>query len=264
MDEGPPTPKASEKNSKRDNDSTRGESRSVASAPAGDYTDARKSRKSRRSGDDFDVRSETGPLDDNDEKKRRRRRSKRDSEILEEEAEASRRRRKSHRDSGVFDDSGSVASSPAKLDEAREKRKSKDKESEKEKEKKSGGLFSSIFGSKVSSAGEKSTSGEKDKRSSRDVQSEVGVDEYESSRRHKKRSSKHRSSSGDRGLGPSNGAAQSLTDLSQVGRDFEQDDDAQSRDADEFYKSHRQRRDERRRQIYEDIVESGKVSSDKV
>lgn len=268
MDEGPPTPKASQENSKRDSDSTRGESRSVASAPVGDYTDARKSRKSRRSGDDFDVRSETGSLDDYDEKKRRRRRSKRDSEILEEEEaeESSRRRRKSHRDSSVFDDSGSVASSPAKLDETREKRKSKDKESEKEKEKekKTGGLFSSLFGSKASSAGEKSTSGEKDKRSSRDVQSEVGVDDYESSRRRKKRSSKHRSSSGDRALGLSNGAAQSLTDLSQTGRDFEQGDDAQSPDADEFYKSNRQRREERRRQVYEDIVESSKVSSDKV
>ncbi|GAE00189.1 involucrin repeat protein, putative, partial [Paecilomyces variotii No. 5] len=252
VDEGPPTPKASEQQPKWDTESIRDESRSVASAPVGD---SRKSRKLRRSVEDFDAKSETASLDDNDEKKKRRRRSKRDSEILEEERdESSRRRRKSHRDSGVFDDAGSVASSPAKIDETKEKRKSKDKESEKEK--KGGGLFSSLFGSKASSAGEKSSSGEKDKRSSRDVRSEVGVDEY----RHKKRSSKHRSSSGDNVLGMSNGASRSLTDLSQVARDIDRDDD---REAGESPRFHRQRKEERRRQRYEDIVDSGGRKSDK-
>ncbi|KAL1855481.1 hypothetical protein Plec18170_004201 [Paecilomyces lecythidis] len=255
VDEGPPTPKASEQQPKWDTESIRDESRSVASAPV---DGSRKSRKSRRSVEDFDAKSETASLDDNDEKKKRKRRSKRDSEIVEEERdESSRRRRKSHRDSGVFDDAGSVASSPAKIDETKEKRKSKDKESEKEK--KSGGLFGSLFGSKASSTGEKSSSGEKDKRSSRDVQSEVGVDEY----RHKKRSSKHRSSSGDNVLGMSNGASRSLTDLSQVGRDVDRDDDSQSREAGESPRSHRQRKEERRRQRYEDIVDSGRRSSDK-
>ncbi|KAJ9335481.1 hypothetical protein DTO027B5_2623 [Paecilomyces variotii] len=256
VDEGPPTPKASEQQPKWDSDSIRGESRSVASAPVGD---SRRPRKSRRSVDDFDAKSETASLDDNDEKKRRKRRSKRDSEIFEDEGrdESSIRRRKSQGDSGVFDDAGSVASSPAKLDETRQKRKSKDKESEKEK--KSGGLFSSIFGSKASSVGEKSSSGDKDKRSSRDVQSEVAVDEY----RHKKRSSKHRSSSGDHAFGMLNGASHSLTDLSQLGRDVDRDNDSQSRDPDESPRSHRQRKEERRRQRYEDIVDSGRKLSDK-
>jgi hypothetical protein len=265
----------------RDVSESRDDTRSVLSESA-------KSRKSRRSGDDFDPRRDAGtppPDDEGGEEKRRRRkhrsksgsdafsvdddarsvvtdvaddkserrkhrhRSSRDfddaasitSAITDVADDKSERRKHRHRSSRDFDDNASVTSSPARISESRERRKGE------EKKDKSGGFLRSLFGSQVSAPAERvrsdhsrdhSRSSSLDKRSSREAISEVGGDEER--RRRKKRSSRHRSSSNGDELN---------ADLS----DKEKDDPNL-----EEYRSSRQRKEEERRQKYEDIVDSGR------
>ncbi|CRL25186.1 Transcription regulator LuxR, C-terminal [Penicillium camemberti] len=235
----------------RDVSESRDESRSVVSESA-------KSRKSRRSGDDFDPRRDAEAASDDAEggeekKRRRKRRSKHGSDTFSVDDDArsaitdigddkSERRKHRHRSSreAEFDDNASITSSPARIDESREKRRGKD-----EKEK-SGGFLRSIFGSQVSAPAERvrsdhSRSSSLDKRSSREAISEAGVDDER--RRHKKRSSKHRSSSNgdelDRYMSDKEKGAQDDTNL-------------------EEYRSSRQQKEERRRHRYEEIVDSGR------
>jgi hypothetical protein len=229
------------------------ESRSVAS-------ESSRHRKSRRSGDDFDSRreTETPPPEDGEEgeekKKRRKRRSRHGSDTFSIDDDArsaitdiaddkSERRKHRHRSSRDFDDTASVTSSPARISESRERSKGK----ETEKEKKPGGFLRSIFGSQVSAPAERTRSSSLDKRSSREALSEVGVDDER--RRRKKRSSKSRSSSnGDE-----------LEDASDKEKDAEDGTNL------EDYRSSRQRKEERRRHRYEEIVDSGrKRDSEKV
>ncbi|KAJ5295247.1 hypothetical protein N7508_010068 [Penicillium antarcticum] len=222
------------------------ESRSVAS-------ESSRHRKSRRSGDDFESRrdTETPPLEDGEEgeekKRRRKRRSRHGSDTFSIDDDArsaitdladdkSERRKHRHRSSRDFDDTASVTSSPARISESRERRKGK----EEEKEKKPGGFLRSIFGSQVSAPAERTRSSSVDKRSSREALSEVVVDDER--RRRKKRSSKHRSSSnGDE-----------LEDASDKEKDAEEGTNL------EDYRSSRQRKEERRRHRYEEIVDSGR------
>ena len=226
---------------------SRDDSRSVFSAPVGkEYESSRKSRKSRQSGDDFESRDiETPPAEEDvdagdDKKKRRKRRSKRDSDTFSvdddarsavteiddrEKSERRKHRSRSSRDKDI-DDTASITSSPARIDETPEKRRSKD---DKEKDKGSGGFLRNIFGSRVSEPAQHSRSSSLEKRSSREAISEAGVDDER--RRHKKRSSKED------------------LDKETVARD----------DLDlEEYRSSRQRKEERRRHKYEDIVDSGR------
>ncbi|OQE42138.1 hypothetical protein PENCOP_c004G08165, partial [Penicillium coprophilum] len=234
----------------RDVSKSRDESRSVVSESA-------KSRKSRRSGDDFDPRRDAEDVPDDEEggeekKRRRKRRSKYESDpftvdddthsaITDIGDENSERRKHRHRSSreADFDGNASVISSPARIDESREKRRVKD-----EKEK-SGGFLRSIFGSQVSAPAERvrsdhSRSSSLDKRPSREAISEVGVDDER--RRHKKRSSKHRSSSNGDEL-----------DRYMADKEKSQDDPNL-----EEYRSSRQQKEERRRHRYEEIVDSGR------
>ncbi|KAJ5509059.1 hypothetical protein N7527_011202 [Penicillium freii] len=235
----------------RDVSESRDESHSVVSESA-------KSRKSRRSGDDFDPRRDVEAASDaaeggEEKKKRRKRRSKHGSDTFSVDDDArsaitdigddkSERRKHRHRSSreAEFDDNASITSSPARIDESREKRRGKD-----EKEK-SGGFLRGIFGSQVSAPAERVRSGHSrssslDKRSSREAISEAGVDDER--RRHKKRSSKHRSSSNgdelDRYMSDKEKGTQDDTNL-------------------EEYRSSRQQKEERRRHRYEEIVDSGR------
>ncbi|KAJ6051981.1 hypothetical protein N7460_002515 [Penicillium canescens] len=224
------------------------ESRSVAS-------ESSRHRKSRRSGDDFDPPrdTETPPPEDGEDgeekKKRRKRHSRHGSDtfsidddarsavtdLADDRSERRKHRHRSSRDSN-FDDTASVTSSPARISESRERRKAKDEE----KEKKPGGFLRSIFGSQVSAPAERTRSSSLDKRSSREALSEAGVDDER--RRRKKRSSKHRSSSnGDE-----------LEDASDKEKDAEDGTNL------EDYRSSRQRKEERRRHRYEEIVDSGR------
>ncbi|KAE8335063.1 hypothetical protein BDV24DRAFT_169573 [Aspergillus arachidicola] len=90
-----------------------------------------------------------------------------------------RKKRHSKRGSGTFDDSVSVASSPARVEETSDRGRSMDEQA---KEKRAGGILSNIFGSKVSEplASRKSSS---DSYPSREVQSEVGPSGSGESRR---------------------------------------------------------------------------------
>ncbi|KAJ5486423.1 hypothetical protein N7530_000723 [Penicillium desertorum] len=242
----------------REPSESRDDTRSVTSTPAGKQDESSKSGKSRRSGDDFDPRldAEAAPDDaegGEEKKRRRKRRSKHESDTFSVDDDArsaitdvgddkSERRKHRHRSSREtdFDDNASITSSPARIDESREKRRGKD-----EKEK-SGGFLRGIFGSQVSAPAERvrsdhSRSSSLDKRSSREAISEVGVDDER--RRHKKRSSKHRSSSNgdelDRYMSDKEKGPQDDTNL-------------------EEYRSSRQQKEERRRHRYEEIVDSGR------
>ncbi|OQE19745.1 hypothetical protein PENFLA_c018G08917 [Penicillium flavigenum] len=242
----------------REPSESRDDTRSVTSTSAGKEYEPSKSGKSRRSGDGFDPRldAEAAPddVEGGEEKKRRRkRRSKHESDTFSVDDDArsaitdigdekSERRKHRHRSSREtdFDDNASITSSPARIDESREKRRGKD-----EKEK-SGGFLRGIFGSQVSAPAERvrsdhSRSSSLDKRSSREAISEVGVDDER--RRHKKRSSKHRSSSNgdelDRYMSDREKGTQDDTNL-------------------EEYRSSRQQKEERRRHRYEEIVDSGR------
>ncbi|KUL90065.1 hypothetical protein ZTR_02840 [Talaromyces verruculosus] len=216
--------------------------RSVAvSAPGADELEEYRSRRSslRFKDDDGELEDDSRSLPDVDD----------DGE--------KRRRRKHKRHSGNFDDAASVVSSPAKIDETREKRRSRESSTastqrSKEPEKKSGGLFSSIFGSKTNLERSSSTSGK------RETQSEIGVDDSTSERRRKKKSSSRRTLSGDglEGWDAASEAAQSNTDLSQLGKALDGEDgdnDSQS--------SRRKRREQKRRDKYEDIVDSARDAS---
>ncbi|KAL3466297.1 hypothetical protein BJX64DRAFT_11957 [Aspergillus heterothallicus] len=147
-----------------------------------------------------------------------------------------RRKRRSKRDSD-FDDNASVASSV--LTESSEKRKSTD-----DKAKKSGGFLSSIFGSRVSEPIESKRSPEK--LVSREVQSEIGTrSSEESSRRRRHRSSSRGDSLDGRRRYEDEGLDRedSLADKENINV--------------ESYKSSRQRREDRRRQRYGDMVGLG-------
>lgn len=212
----------------------------AASAPGADemeeYRSHKSSSRSRSEEADFDDDTRSLPDAEDDGERRRRRRHKRRS--------------------GDFDDTASVASSPAKIDEVREKRRelesSVSKDQQKDQEKKAGGFLSNLFGSKSGSVQRSSSTSGK-----RETQSEVGVDDRTSERRRKKRSSGGRSSSGD-GWEVSSEAARSTTDLSQLGKNYngeDVDDDSQS--------SSRRRREQRRRDKYEEIVDSARDASEK-
>lgn len=216
----------------REPSQSRDDTRSVTSVPVAEEYESSRPRKSRYSGDDFDSRRDVEylPADDaeggDEKKKRRKRRSKRDSDTFSVDDDAR--------------STASVTSSPVRIDRGKDERE------------KSGGFLKGIFGSQVSAPVERvrsdnSRSSSLDKRSSRAAMSEAGVDDE---RRHKKRSSKHRSSSNgdkldayisDKEKGP-------------------QDDNNL-----EEYRSSRQQKEEQRRHRYEEIVDSGrKRDSEKV
>ncbi|KXG54678.1 uncharacterized protein PGRI_078220 [Penicillium griseofulvum] len=241
----------------REPSKSRDDNRSVTSTPAGKEYKSSKSSKSRGSGDDFDPNRDAETVPDDEEggeekKRRRKRRSKHESDPFSVDDDArsaitdigddkSERRKHRHRSSreADFDDNASITSSPARIDESRERRRGKD-----EKEK-SGGFLRSIFGSQVSAPAERvrsdhARSSSLDKRPSREAISEAGVDDER--RRHKKRSSKHRSSSnGD--------------ELDRYMSDKEKGQDDPNL---EEYRSSRQQKEERRRHRYEEIVDSGR------
>ena len=220
-------------------------------------SERRKHRRSKPDSDTFsvddDARSAITSIEDGDKSERRKhRRSKRDSDTFSVDDDArsaitsiddldkSERRKHRSRSSRDFDDTASISSSPAKFDETREKRRSKD---EKEKDKgSSSGLFRSLFGSRASEPTQSRSSSPSslDKRPSREAMSEAGVDDE--GRRRKK---KHRSSSG----------GDSLVDY---GSDKESVRSVRSEANLEEYRSSRQKKEERRRHKYEDIVDSGR------
>ncbi|KAJ5438306.1 uncharacterized protein N7458_009304 [Penicillium daleae] len=230
-----------------------------------DKSERRKHRHRSSRDKDFDdtasiASSPAGAYENDEKSERRKRRSKRDSDAFSVNDDArsaitsigdvdkSERRKHRHRSSRDrdFDDNASVTSSPARIDETREKRRSKDSKDEKEKDK-SGGIIRSIFGSRVSApegrtqSNQSSRSSSLEKRPSREAVSEAGVDEER--RRRKKRSSRHRSSSGD----------------DKVEDDASDKEGSVPDDRDlEEYRSQRQQKEERRRHKYEEIVESGK------
>lgn len=215
-------------------DARKDDNRSVFSAPvAGEFETVPRPKKSRQSTDGFeelrDYAAEPADAEGTEEKKKRR-------------------KRRSKRHSDNFDDAASVTSSPAKIEAVSEKRGSKD---ENEKGKGSVGFFSSIFGSRVSEPADPKRSSSIDGRS-REVKSEIGTAGREPSSRRKKRSSRHRSS----------GSMDVLDDPGQLeDRDSDQESSKPGEPDDvniENYKSHRQRREDRRRHRYEEMVGSGK------
>ncbi|KAJ5733474.1 hypothetical protein N7493_002260 [Penicillium malachiteum] len=228
-----------------DNDVTR----SVVTVDDGEERSERRRRRHRDS-DTYSVRDEDD--DEKSERRRRRHHSSRDSDIapadddaasavtapeLDGKSERRKHRHRSSRDSG-FDDTASITSSPARIDE-REKRREKDEKS------KSGSILRSLFGSRVSTTEEKrsssrtsSRSSSVDKRPSRDAVSEAGVDEE---RRRRKKHHRHHSSSGDKY------------------DDYDSDKVSVKSEANlEEYRSKRQEKEEKRRQRYEDIVDLGR------
>jgi hypothetical protein len=158
------------------------------------------------------------------------------------EGKKKRRKRRSKRDSGdLMDDSVSVTSSPARIGEAGDKGKRGE-----EKERKSGGFLSNLFGSRVSEPVESKKSSSDDGRVSREVQSEIGSRTSEESRRRRKERSSSRRSSGhgdrlDDEVAPEDTLAADKENINV-----------------ESYKSSRQRREERRRQRHEGILDSDK------
>ncbi|KAJ5730308.1 uncharacterized protein N7483_004816 [Penicillium malachiteum] len=227
-----------------DNDDTR----SVVTVDDGEERSERRRRRHRDS-DTFSVRDEDD--DEKSERRRRRHHSSRDSDIVPVDDDAasavtapeldgnSERRKHRHRsshDSG-FDDAASITSSPARIDE-REKRREKDDKQ------KSSNILRSLFGSRVSTTEKRSSSrtssrsSSVDKRPSRDAVSEAGVDEE---RRRRKKHHRHHSSSGDKY------------------DDYDSDKVSVKSEANlEEYRSKRQEKEEKRRQRYEDIVDSGR------
>jgi hypothetical protein len=185
-------------------------------------------------------------------------------DVMDEDSEPRKRRHRKRHSSG-FDDTASVVSSPAKIDESREKRRSRDasslKDGDKGQDKKSGGFLSNIFGSR--SAVDTPSA---DKRDSRDVRSEAGVDDDDKSeRRRKKKSSGRRSSSGEKtdAFDLSSEPAMSTPDLSKLGRidDTQRDNAVDFEGEGESHKSRRERREQKRRDKYEQIVDSGRDTS---
>lgn len=248
-----------EKSERRKHRSSRSSRDVSPSTPLDDDEKSERRRHRSRSSRDFDDAASaiTTPEDDGKSERRKHRRSKRDSDTFSVDDDArsaitsfddidkSERRKHRSRSSRDFDDTASISSSPAKFDETREKRRSKDDKELKEKSS-SGGLFRSLFGSRVSEPARSrsnSRSSSVDKRPSREAMSEAGIDDER--RRRKK---KHRSSSG----------GESLRD---DGSDKESVRSARSSRSEanlEEYRSSRQKKEERRRNKYEDIVDSGR------
>jgi hypothetical protein len=107
------------------------------------------------------------------------------------EGKKKRRKRRSKRDIDAFEDSISVTSSPARVEQAGDRLRSTE---EKAKEKKSGGLFSNIFGSKASEPVASKISSSSDRRPSREIQSEVNPrtsEEFRRQRREERRRQKY-------------------------------------------------------------------------
>ncbi|PYI08953.1 hypothetical protein BO78DRAFT_54280 [Aspergillus sclerotiicarbonarius CBS 121057] len=149
------------------------------------------------------------------------------------EGKKKRRKRRSKRRSDNSEDAVSTTSSPVRFGETSDRRRGTD---EKAKETKSGSFLSHLFGSRVSEPVEGKRASSADRRSSREVQSEVGP-------RRREKSSRRRSSSRGDALDDENRAVEDKEDINV-----------------EHYKSSRQRREERRRQRHEDMMESGKAS----
>ncbi|RAK95143.1 involucrin repeat protein [Aspergillus ibericus CBS 121593] len=149
------------------------------------------------------------------------------------EGKKKRRKRRSKRKSDNSEEAVSSTSSPARSGEASDKRRSTD---EKSKETRSGGYLSNLFGSRISEPVEVQRASSSDRRSSREVQSEVGP-------RRREKSSRRRSSNRGDALDDETSAVEDKENINV-----------------EHYKSSRQRREERRRQRYEDMMDSGKPS----
>ncbi|KAL2872286.1 involucrin repeat protein [Aspergillus lucknowensis] len=149
-----------------------------------------------------------------------------------------RRKRRSKRESDTVDDNASVTSSSVATGDS-EKRRSTD-----DKSKKSGGFLSSIFGSRVSEPVVESKSApENEKMVSREVQSEIGPRSSDELTTTTTRRRRHRSSS----RGESLDGEDSLTaDKENINV--------------ESYKSSRQRREDRRRQRYGEMVGLGETA----
>ncbi|KAF5859179.1 hypothetical protein ETB97_003229 [Aspergillus alliaceus] len=99
------------------------------------------------------------------------------------EGKKKRRKRRSKRDSDAFDDSISVTSSPARVEEANDGRRSTE---EKAKEKTMGGLLSNLFGPRAPESVTSKRSSSSDNPRSREAQSEVGPRLSEESRRQRR------------------------------------------------------------------------------
>ncbi|KAK2811345.1 hypothetical protein FQN50_002222 [Emmonsiellopsis sp. PD_5] len=205
--------------------------------------------------DDTVSLSRSNTLDDDDDdvesvkssKSRSKRRSKkRDSEIFDEQPP------KSKRDSSrVFDDAASVVSSPAKLDDSKERRKGKDKDSGKRSS--SGGGFFGLFGAS------KSQESLSDKHKSRDVRSEAGVDELEDGEKRRKKKKK-RSSKSRRDRDEDDDDAQSVVSLESPGADGNRGKDGGEGEGEgewDGFEYRKKRKDRRHR--YEEIVDSARA-----
>ncbi|KAJ6134384.1 hypothetical protein N7523_000706 [Penicillium sp. IBT 18751x] len=248
-----------EKSERRKHRSSKSSRETSPSTPLDDDGKSERRRHRSRSSRDFDDAASAITNADDDEKSERRkhRRSKRDSDTFSvddearsaitsiDDVERSERRKHRSRSSRDFDDTASISSSPAKFDETREKRRSKDDKELKEKSS-SGGLFRSLFGSRVSEPARSrsnSRSSSVDKRPSREAMSEAGVDDER--RRRKK---KHRSSSGGDSLRDDGSDKESVRSMRSSRSDANLEE----------YRSSRQKKEERRRHKYEDIVDSGR------
>ena len=168
-------------------------------------------------------------------------------------------RHRSKRDQGVFDDSGSAITSPPIMGDSRPKGKINDDETANEsKEKKSGGFFS-LFGSRSTES-----SSSHDKRSSREVRSETGIEDLEEARKRPvKQSSRHRTSSGGGDGSIADISSETTVDALQrrqlEGQERDSDDKAVE-DEDNRSKTHGRRR----RNRYDAVLESGRGTSEKV
>ncbi|KAJ5628536.1 hypothetical protein N7490_010764 [Penicillium lividum] len=253
--------------SKRDSDTVSVDAESVVTLDDDEKSERRR-RRHRSSHEDLDDAASTFTVEDDDTKSERRRRrhhSSRDDNddaastfTVEDEDGKPERRRRSHRSRhGDDDDARSTRSTRSTGDDdAKSERRThsrhssrdslhddRDKRRSKDDKEKSGSIFRSLFGSKVSAPEERrssSRSSSLDKRAARDTVSEAGVDD-ERRRRKKRSSSSRHSSSGDKLDG------------------YDSDKVSVKDDANlEDYRSKRQEKEEKRRQRYGDIVDSGR------
>ncbi|OJK03369.1 hypothetical protein ASPACDRAFT_21880 [Aspergillus aculeatus ATCC 16872] len=211
------------------NNANKDDSRSVVSAPVlGDIDAPTRQEREEQS------ESDSGPNEDDKSSL---------AEAGASDKRRKRRKRRTKRDSDHSENTASAASSLTRLGDTAEKSRKAD---EKDKEKRSGGFLSNLFGSRVSEP-IASSSSSADRRSSREVQSEVGP-------RRKEKSSRRRSSSRADSLDNKSETRKSrdLDDQSLIGPDKENINL-------ENYKSSRQRREGRRRQRYDDVLDSGRL-----
>ncbi|KAJ5674940.1 uncharacterized protein N7477_004874 [Penicillium maclennaniae] len=213
-----------EKSERRKHRSSRSSRETSPSTPLDDDGKSERRRHRSRSSRDFDDAASAITNADDDEKSERRkhRRAKRDSDTF----------------SAVDDEARSAITS---IDDV----ENKDDKELKEKSS-SGGLFRSLFGSRVSEPARSrsnSRSSSVDKRPSREAVSEAGVDDER--RRRKK---KHRSSSGGDSLRDDGSDKESVRSMRSSRSDANLEE----------YRSSRQKKEERRRHKYEDIVDSGR------